>query len=104
MRSGNGGRLWANNDMSSNRWLWGFAHITHVLRYKKVSNTNQYNSKATRLVAYNAHKDDESEMEDLDPPHDGPLKMVGQNSYREYREIHPFKRTLLNKITLQLLF
>ena len=41
-----------------------------MLRYKKVSNTNQYNSKATRLAAYNAHKDDESEMEDLDPPHD----------------------------------
>mgnify|MGYP004294783377 CR=1 FL=1 len=38
-----------------------------MLRYKKVSNTNQYNSKATRLAAYNAHKDDESEMEDLDP-------------------------------------
>ena len=40
-----------------------------MLTYKKVSNTNQYNSKATRLAAYNAHKDDESEMEDLDPPH-----------------------------------
>ena len=39
-----------------------------MLRYKKVSNTNQYNSKATRLAAYNAHQDDESETEDLDPP------------------------------------
>ena len=45
-------------------------HTTHVLRYKKVSNTNQYNSKATRLAAYNAHKGDEAEKEDLDPPHD----------------------------------
>ena len=49
---------------------WKSEELLMMLRYKKVSNTNQYNSKATRLVAYNAHKDDESEMEDLDPPHD----------------------------------
>ena len=73
-----------------------------------MSNTNQYNSKATRLAAYNAHKDDESETEDLDPPHDH-YKFVDKiANYREYvlycilhREIHPFKRTLLNNITLQ---
>ena len=33
-------------------------------RYKKVSNTHQYNIKANRLDAYQAHKDDESEKED----------------------------------------
>ena len=49
---------------------WKSEELLMMLRYKKVSNTNQYNSKATRLAAYNAHKDDESEMEDLDPPHD----------------------------------
>ena len=87
--------------MSSNRWIWGFAHITHVLRYKKVSNTNQYNSKATRLAAYNAHKDDESEMEGLDPPHDHWKLLDKIATETEYREIHPFKRTLLNNITLQ---
>ena len=68
-----------------------------MLRYKKVSNTNQYNSKATRLAAYNAHKDDESEMEDLDP-----WKLLDKIATEiEYREIHPFKRTLLNDGTLQ---
>ena len=49
---------------------WKSEELLMMLTYKKVSNTNQYNSKATRLAAYNAHKDDESEMEDLDPPHD----------------------------------
>ena len=57
--------------MSSNRWRFEDLHtyitvITHVLRYKKVLNTNQYNGKATRLAAYNAHKGDEAETEDLD--------------------------------------
>ena len=49
---------------------WKSEELLMMLRYKKVSNTNQYNSKATRLSAYNAHKGDEAETEDLDPPHD----------------------------------
>jgi hypothetical protein len=49
---------------------WKSEELLMMLRYKNVSNTKEYNSKATRLAAYNAHKDDQSETEDLDPPDD----------------------------------